>query len=182
MSLAREDRGHALAPGFLDCRQDSDFVVDQYVMARRVTALDLLKLPATAKVILADKEIERGVRELIQLCLQPSDIGEAIERCLKANYERLSLPLPTDVFGMSFEHYRTIICSKHHWPAFEPVLGKNKELISSKLELVRAIRNKIFHFRGDVTVIDHQTLAATRQWLLDKTRSMLQSRKAAQHE
>jgi CBS domain-containing protein len=124
------------------------------------------------------QEIERGIREVIQLSFQPGEIVVAIEKCLKPKYDASKQRVPSDLFEMTFEDYRTIICSREHWPTFERVLGRNKDLVSSKLERVREIRNQIFHFRNDVTVTDHQTLAAARQWLLDKTRSLLETRNA----
>jgi hypothetical protein len=48
--LAREDRGHAGAPGLLHRGQDAQLVVDQHVVARRVALLDVVQLPLLVDV------------------------------------------------------------------------------------------------------------------------------------
>ena len=69
---------------------------------------------------------------------------------------------------MSFEDYRSIIICGQNWPLFESVLGHNRDLVSTKLERLRSIRNDVFHFRSDISVLDYQTLANARDWLLGK--------------
>src|SRR5438128_1628187 len=44
LTLARKDRRDALAPRFLDCGQDSRFVVYQYIVLRRIAARDVIQL------------------------------------------------------------------------------------------------------------------------------------------
>ena len=71
---------------------------------------------------------------------------------------------------MTFEDCRSIITSKRNWGLFEGIFGRNRDLVSVKLERIRDIRNDVFHFRADISVLDYQTLANTHGWLLDKMR------------
>ena len=71
---------------------------------------------------------------------------------------------------MTLEDYRSIVTSKQNWSLFEGILGRNRALVSAKLEGIRRIRNDVFHFRPDISVLDYQTLANAREWLLDKVR------------
>ena len=49
-------------------------------------------------------------------------------------------------------------------------VDRDEGCMSRKLARVRDIRNSVFHFKDPISVIDHETLAAARNWLLDKTR------------
>jgi CBS domain-containing protein len=51
---------------------------------------------------------------------------------------------------------------------FSLTFGTNRDLVKSQLEPTREIRNKVFHFRDDVTAEELNTLIAARKWLLRK--------------
>jgi CBS domain-containing protein len=118
------------------------------------------------------QEIELGLRNLIDQCVTEAELEQCIDRALTKQYEGRKKKPPTRLRDMTFEDYRSIIASKDNWEFFRGALGQNRELVSSKLEQVRRIRNDVFHFRDPVSVLDHETLAATRYWLFDKARSM----------
>ena len=118
------------------------------------------------------QEIELGLRNLIDQCVTEAELEQCIDRALTKQYESRKKKPPTRLSDMTFEDYRTIIASKDNWEFFRGALGQNRELVSSKLEQIRRIRNDVFHFRDPVSAIDHETLAATRYWLFDKARSM----------
>src|SRR5438128_12691484 len=78
LTLAGEDRGDALAPGFLDRSQDPWLVVDENVVLRRIASLDVIQrlflvdvdqhvavhgLPAAGPLDLAGLEDPRTVRK-----------------------------------------------------------------------------------------------------------------------
>lgn len=113
------------------------------------------------------QEIELALRGLIETCVSESQLRECVERALRKKYEGRGEP-PWQLRDMTFDEYRNIVSAKGNWEFFEGVLGRNRELVASKLEQVRKIRNDIFHFRDSVSVVDHQTLAAARNWLFDK--------------
>jgi CBS domain-containing protein len=123
------------------------------------------------------QEIELALRDLMHVCTSESGLKECMNRALAGKYGAINQKVPASLHEMSFEDYRTIITNKENWPLFAEVLGKNRQLVASKLERVREIRNRIFHFREDISVLDHQVLAITRQWLFDKTEGLRQSRR-----
>ena len=51
--------------------------------------------------------------------------------------------------------------------------------MSAKLERLRFIRNEVFHFRSDITVLDYQHFAASRDELLGKLRRAVRGKEAA---
>ena len=50
-------------------------------------------------------------------------------------------------------------------------------LASAKLKEVGAIRNDLFHFKREIKMQDHETLAGHRNWLLSKIKQVEAHRK-----
>src|SRR2546423_1102439 len=76
--------------------------------------------------------------------------------------------VPETLEDMTFENYRSLISHGETWPRFENLLGGTRTRTSGKLKEISAIRNDLFHFKREITVQDHQTLSAHRDWLLSK--------------
>jgi hypothetical protein len=127
------------------------------------------------------QEIELALRELIEFCAPPEALKECIEKALSRKREDDKRPLPTNLRDMTFEEYRSLINCKENWHVFQGVLGHNRELVASKLERAREIRNKVFHFREDISIIEHETLSGVRQWLFDKVTHLKGDRGSAQN-
>ena len=108
------------------------------------------------------------MRNLIELCAPDEKLKECIDRALAKSYEARKWTVPTDLKEMSFVDYRAIIICSANWPVFEELLGHNRDLVSAKLERLREIRNEVFHFRSDISLLAHQHLATSRDWLLGK--------------
>ena len=115
------------------------------------------------------QEIELALRSLIELCAPGPKLKECIDQALVKFYESKSKEAPTDLNEMTFGDYRSIVTSKQNWGLFEGILGRNRALVSARLEAIRRIRNDVFHFRP-IEDLDHKTLAIAREWLLDKVR------------
>ena len=116
------------------------------------------------------QEIELALRSLIELCATGEKLKSCIDHALATYYRNKNDQVPTDLQEMTFEDYRLIIISKANWTVFEGVLGQNRNLVSTKLEQIRKIRNDMFHFRDSApAVLQYQILANVRSWLLDKT-------------
>ena len=60
---------------------------------------------------------------------------------------------------------------------FEPLFGGTRSRTSGKLKEIGAVRNDVFHFKREITMQDHQTLAGHRNWLLNKIKQAEASRK-----
>lgn len=135
------------------------------------TAIDLLRyFYKVARPYVLLSEIELSLRALIQVCIPQDKLSGVLQSSLEGFYQSRRLPTPRELHDMTFEDYRMLIGAKDNWPFFEGILGKNRQMALAKMERVRDIRNSVFHFRGEVTVWDHQTLSAARDWLLEKAR------------
>ena len=64
-----------------------------------------------------------------------------------------------------------------YWKELEPVFSGTRIRTSAKLKEVGAIRNDLFHFKREITMQDHETLAILRNWLLSKIKQAEAHRK-----
>jgi len=151
-------------------RHDAVLVKSPHGVQAIATGTDVLKYfyrIAGPYVLL--QEIELALRNLIQSCVSGPEHDVCIERALRKKYDNAKRELPARLDEMTFEDYRSIVTAKDNWNFFCGVLGRNRDLVAAKLEQIRRIRNEVFHFRSDsISVMDHQTLAAARDWLFDK--------------
>lgn len=147
------------------------------------TQADMLRyFYGVARPFVLVQEIELGLRAVIAFAAPGDLLRACIDHSIRTYYEdHLKRDVPTRLEDMAFEDYRTMIVSQKNWPLFQNVLGRNRDLVASRLERIRDLRNAVFHFRADLAVIDHQTLAATRDWLLDKLRVAGALRREEQH-
>ena len=114
------------------------------------------------------REIELSLRELIRRCAPDEQLADAARVALQKKYKNLGKgTVPTNLHEMTFDDYRAIVDNKTNWPLFEGVLGRNRELVGSRLSKLRDIRNDVFHFRAEqLDGADHTALASSREWLL----------------
>jgi predicted transcriptional regulator len=133
-----------------------------------LTPMDFLRyLYQVASPFVMVSEIELALRALIRIALSTEQIVNAAKLCLKSAYGGED-KVPTSLEDMSFDNYQSLISSGANWPKLEPVFGGTKTRVSGKLKEVGAIRNDLFHFKREITMEDHQTLASHRNWLLNK--------------
>lgn len=154
-------------------RHDAVLVDSPHGVQAIATSTDVLNyFYRIARPFVLLQEIELALRALIDACITEVELRQCIDRALRKKYELQNREPPTRLGDMTFEDYRSIVAAKDNWEFFKGTLGQNRELVASKLEQVRRIRNDVFHFRDSVSVVDHETLAAARHWLFDKARSM----------
>lgn len=152
-------------------RHDAVLVGSPHGPQAIATATDVLNyFYGIARPFVLLQEIELALRGLIDACVTEPELQQCIDRALRSKYQPRQPP--ARLHDMTFEDYRTIVSAKDNWRFFEGVLGRHRAVVESKLEQVRRIRNDVFHFRDSVSVIDHETLAATRYWLFDKALSL----------
>jgi CBS domain-containing protein len=112
-------------------------------------------------------EIELTLRAMIRLALTEEQICVAAKRCLSSAY-RGEENVPTSLKDMTFDNYQSLISHGENWAQFEPIFGGTRPRVSGKLKEVGEIRNDLFHFKREINVSDHETLASYRNWLLNK--------------
>ena len=127
----------------------------------------LLYLYRVASPFVMVSEIELALRALIRLSLNDAELASAAKRCLAGVYDTKT-GVPETLENMTFENYRSLISHGETWPRFESFFGGTRIRTSGKLKEIGAIRNDLFHFKRQIAVLDHQTLAGHRDWLLSK--------------
>ena len=117
------------------------------------------------------QEIELGLRLAIDAVIPVTEIEGSIQASVAKAYRAKGQTPPTSLEEFAFEDYKTLITSRDNWPRFLPLLRSSKPFVGARLERVRQIRNLVFHFRADLTVVDYEDLVSVRQWLLDRMRT-----------
>lgn len=137
-----------------------------------LTPMDFLRyLYQVASPFVMVSEIELALRALIHIALNEEQIGVAARRSLATAYgseERVPMTLE----GMTFDNYQTLIANKENWVDFELILGGTRTRTSAKLKEIGTIRNDLFHFRRQITVLEHENLGGHRDWLLSKIKQV----------
>jgi len=142
-----------------------------------LTPMDFLRyLYQVASPFVLVSEIELALRALIRLGLSDEQIVLAARRCLAAVYVSED-KVPTTLEEMTFDNYQSLISHGDNWGQFEPLFGGTRTRTSAKLKEIAAIRNDLFHFKREITMQDHQTLADHRNWLLNKIKQAEAHRK-----
>jgi predicted transcriptional regulator len=142
-----------------------------------LTPMDFLRyLHRVASPFVMVSEIELALRALMGIALTPEQIAAAAKRCLAEAYGGEN-KVPTSLEEMTFDNYQVIVSRGESWPLIEPVFGGTRTRASAKLKEVGAIRNDLFHFRREITIQDHETLALHRNWLLSKIKQAEAHRK-----
>lgn len=145
-----------------------------------LTPMDFLRyLYQVASPYVMISEIELALRALIRIALTQQQIETAARRCLSTAYgaeERA----PTTLEEMTFDNYQSLISNGDTWTQFEPVFGGTRTRTSGKLKEVGAIRNDLFHLKRNITVQDHETVAAHRNWLLNRVKQAAAHRNVEQ--
>lgn len=111
------------------------------------------------------QDIELAVRDLVRsACPSSAELEQRIGRVVAAEDGRLKamnelslgelihVVTQDDNFGQSFRHR----------------FGRSRDLVISRLEPIREIRNKVFHFRDEVAAEELDLLVEARRWLLRK--------------
>jgi predicted transcriptional regulator len=142
-----------------------------------LTPMDFLRyLYQVASPFVMVSEIELALRALIRIALSEEQICIAAKRSLASAYGSED-KVPIALEEMTFENYRSLVSHGENWGGLEFVFGGIRTRTSAKLKEVGAIRNDLFHFRREITVWDHETLAGHRNWLLNKIKQAEAQRK-----
>lgn len=134
-----------------------------------LTPMDFLRyLYRVASPFVMVSEIELALRALIRVVMDHEHISIAARRALSSVYG--ADRVPTSLEDMTFDNYHTIISNGDNWGLFSGVFGGNRSLTAGKLKQIGELRNDVFHFKREITLDDHETLAGHRNWLLGKVK------------
>lgn len=157
-------------------RDNGVLIGSQDKLIALLAPMDILRyLYRVANPFVMLSEIELTLRALIRRSLSDGEVQFAAKRVLTKAYGSEE-NIPVNLEEMSFDNYRSIISYTETWPSFELLFGGTRNRTSAKLKEISDIRNCLFHFKREVTVEDHQTLADHRDWLLSKVKQANKSR------
>ncbi|GAB2570227.1 hypothetical protein Aab01nite_06380 [Paractinoplanes abujensis] len=142
-------------------------VGDEEQLLAIVTAADLNNfLWWRTQPFLLLRDIELGVRDLMRSSCSPEELsacitvslpsGSGIAEALLENLtwsQLLTVLLQDSNFGRHFRHQ----------------FGKNRGIVKVTLDPVREIRNKVFHFRAEISLEELQSLKDVTAWLRRRT-------------
>ena len=137
-----------------------------------LTPMDFLRyLYQVASPFVMVSEIELALRALIRTTQDPEQIAALARRCFAALFKSPD-DIPLTLEDMTFDNYVMLIAHSESWPLFEPIFGGTRARTNGKLREVCDLRNALFHFKREMTLVDHQTLADHRNWLLAKMKQI----------
>ncbi len=146
-----------------------------------VTTIDvLLYYFKVANAFVMIGEIELAIRELMRASVTEEELHQCIDKCLRENYEKRLLQVPTCLEDMSLGDYVSIIRYKEFWKKFNDKFGGSYSMAQVKLERLPNLRNDVFHFRRDLTDEEYAYLKDTRDWLLKKIIKLESGRQVVQ--
>jgi predicted transcriptional regulator len=138
-----------------------------------LTPMDFLKyLYRVASPFVLISEIELSLRTLIRHALKDESMLEAAAKRSLLSIYKTEERIPKSLEEMTFDNYQVMVSHGENWELFEVVLGNSRNRVCAKLTEIRNLRNDIFHFKREITMADHQTLAAHRDWLLSKVKQI----------
>ncbi|MBX7132748.1 MAG: CBS domain-containing protein [Fimbriimonadaceae bacterium] len=128
------------------------------------------------------EDIEVTIREYITLAfpnrstIAADDFACAIEQAKIPDQELIPKATAQGAKGfedLNFSQYVSMWLCKDRWPQYAPVVSVDRLAIGKMLNRVRLIRNKIAHFRGDVTNAESADLTTCRDWLQNHKAQLL---------
>jgi predicted transcriptional regulator len=153
--------------------EDADVVLvgDPDRLLGIVTSSDVISyLYRVASPYMLLKEIEEGLRALIDSAVTPDQLAECARNSLASLYRGREEQLPTKLKDMTFDEQISIIVANKNWPLFSDVMGTSRNMFNYELRPVGSIRNDAFHFKKELSEEDLEKLASARSWILRKLR------------
>jgi len=149
-------------------RDGAVFVGDPDRLIGIATTVDVLRyLFRIANVYVLLQEIELALRELLRHASGSNEMSPWMLECLSAVRDA---DAPTCFEDLSFGDYALILQSKTHWQHLEDAFGRLRSAALARVRRANELRNVAFHFRRAISTEDHENLADTRDWLLNRLR------------
>jgi CBS domain-containing protein len=150
---------------------------------RMIRAFILLAFP-DASAGKGDSDLDRAVSEAVAPKLPKAPFKRALSTYLKARGETkpvistkaadeayaalvCDIQKPKKFEDLAFSEYTTMLLQADRWARYQSVLHVDRDAVSKMLDYVREIRNKLSHFRGDVSATEHEHLVTCRNLLLN---------------
>jgi predicted transcriptional regulator len=132
-----------------------------------LTPIDLVRgLYKLSSPFVLIKEIEGGIRNIIRNSMTPDQLRTIIQQCLSQIYREENMPKLLE--EMSFNDYVQVVGDGRSWTYFQVAFGAGdwqRKRTRAKLEVIRDLRNDIFHFKRNILESDISILVAHRDWI-----------------
>jgi CBS domain-containing protein len=148
-------------------RHGAVLVGDEQNLLAVTTTTDVISfLWETTRPFVLLQDIELAVRDLVRsACPSPTDLADRIAAAIETSESRA----PSSLEELTLGELLSVVTQENNFGQwFRHTFGKNRDLVRSQLEPTREIRNKVFHFRDEVTADELNALVAARRWLLRK--------------
>lgn len=151
-------------------RDGAVLVGDEDRLRAIVTLADLSDfLWRTTEPFVLIQDIELAIRDLMVMACPGPDVMTA--RIQAAGLRGSgSAAAPEDLtFGQLL---RVLMVPESYTDYFSSTFGLNPQLVEGQLEPVRLVRNRVFHFSGDLVREEYEALISARRWLQRKVDAM----------
>lgn len=151
-------------------RRDAVLVGRPEKLTAIVSAMDILRyLYGVTSPFVVVAEIELAVRALMTWSANTVELRDSFRKSLSKIYQEPNFPATVD--ELSFSDYASVIGYDDSWRSyFEPIFGSTRTNVRAKLTRVAEIRNRLFHFRQEITVEEFDELVQVRDWLLKRSK------------
>lgn len=130
------------------------------VAVATATDVNIFLWNATRPFVLL-QDVELAVRDLMRSCTDEAGLVGPITAAHLSGASRLE--------DLTMGELMSVLLNEASYgKLFRHAFGSRRDLVSATLEPVREIRNKVFHFRDDVSAEELETLVAAVGWLRRK--------------
>jgi CBS domain-containing protein len=151
--------------GFLEA-DNAVLVGDEDRLLAIVTTADVCRfLWRRAHPFVLLQDIELGVRDLMRSSCTAKELADSVSAALTADPARGTMRLEDLSLG---ELLSVLLHGPSFGRFFRLRFGPNRDLVRATMEPVREIRNKVFHFRDEVSAEELQNLTDVATWLRRK--------------
>lgn len=142
-------------------------VGDEDKLLAVVTSTDLSKfLWDLSEQFIALRDIELAIRTLVRSACTDQD--ELLSYLAEVSTDGVP---PAKLDELTYGELISLVNHRVRFGrVFSRTFGRSREIAYSTLEPIREVRNKVFHFRGEVTAEDMQAVVTARTWLRRKVR------------
>jgi hypothetical protein len=157
---AAQDLGEVLA--FVEAG-DAVLVGDEDRLLAIVTPTDVSRfLWRRTRPFVLLQDIELGVRDLMRSACTPDVLTGLVAASLPSEADRVNTRLEDLTMG---ELLSVLLNGVNFGRFFQLRFGNNRDLVRVTLEPVREIRNKVFHFRDELSPEELENLVAVLGWV-----------------
>lgn len=148
---------------FID-RDGAVLVGDETGLLAVATSADVTRfLWAQTHPFVLLQDIELAMRDLVRRACPDEEV---LIECVLAAFRHEGVPRSCVLEDLTLgELLRVVKYGPNYGLHFKKTFGSSSNYVSSTVDPVLEIRNKVFHFRGEVSVEELEALAAAHKWL-----------------